>query len=139
MSENMASARQIENGRMTFNSFFIALTAGVLALLPEIGGQGHYAVGAMLCGVMVLLSAITILLVKRWNDTYQRYVLAARRCYEELQRLALGEETPPFTACEFPTRGSRGTKHVFIVFNALILAVWACLLLVLLRKAIGAA
>lgn len=83
MDENLDHARHIENERITFNSIYIALAAGVMAFISTIPDYG------MKMGMIVLLfimGIIAMLLTYRWNNAFDRHTYYAKKCYAMLHR-----------------------------------------------------
>ena len=82
MNENLFHARHVENERLTFNSFFVGLTAGALAFLLQIRDYKRMAI--MICIVMILCAILNILLTYRWNFCYRRHMFYAKECYKTM-------------------------------------------------------
>lgn len=82
MNENLFHARHVENERLTFNSFFVGLTAGTLAFLLQIKGNKLMAI--IICSVMILCAILNILLTYRWNFCYRRHMFYAKQCYKTM-------------------------------------------------------
>ncbi|MBR3053538.1 MAG: hypothetical protein IKG59_05335 [Firmicutes bacterium] len=83
MDENLDHARHIENERITFNSIYIALAAGVMAFISTIPEYN------IKMGIIVLLFAmgvIAMLLTYRWNSAFKRQTYYAKKCYIMLHR-----------------------------------------------------
>lgn len=76
--ENLEHARHIENERITFNSIFIALAAGVLAFLSSIS---EFGIKLGLLILLFLMGIIAMLLTYRWNNAFNRHTYFAKKCY----------------------------------------------------------
>lgn len=88
MSENLNHARHVENERLTFNTVFLALVAGVLAFCGEIENQK--AVFYVYLAI-TLAGFLSILLTIRWNNAFDRHQTYAQECYKLIHRNYFGE------------------------------------------------
>lgn len=77
MKENLAHARHAENERLMFNSVFIALVAATFVFDKSIGDGIRIIIyiGVSIAGL------ISILLTKKWSNTFDRHLFYATQCY----------------------------------------------------------
>lgn len=88
MNENLLHARHVENERLTFNSFFVGLTAGALVFLLQIRDYKRMAI--VICIVMILCATLNMLLTYRWNFCYRRHMFYAKQCYKTMHIMLFG-------------------------------------------------
>lgn len=88
MSENLNHARHVENERLTFNTVFLALVAGVLAFSGEIQNQ---KVVFYVYLAITLAGFLSILLTVRWNNAFDRHQTYAQECYKLIHRHYFGD------------------------------------------------
>lgn len=67
MSENLEHARHVENERLTFNSIFLALVAGAMALSGSLNAVMTFAMYLFL----TIAGFLSIVLTARWNNAFQ--------------------------------------------------------------------
>lgn len=79
MSENLSHARHVENERITFNSVFMAMTAGAMAF-ASVTDSDHFAAGCLTLG-MLIACMIAWKLTVRWSNAFDRYLHYAKECY----------------------------------------------------------
>lgn len=78
MSENLSHARHVENERITFNSVFMAMTAGAMAFAATT--DNHVTVGGLIIG-MIISCFIAWTLTVRWSNSFERHLHYAKECY----------------------------------------------------------
>ena len=79
MEENLEHARHVENERLTFNSIFMALVAGVLAFVYSIDTDYRiFAISVIL--LLIVVGFIAMQLTKRWDNTFDRHIHFAKGC-----------------------------------------------------------
>ena len=88
MNENLSHARHAEIERLTFNSFFVALTAGALAFISQT--MQDKIIAFIICILMIVFSTINLVLTHRWNTCYSRYMYYAKKCYKTLRIMMFG-------------------------------------------------
>ena len=82
-TENLNHARHVENERLTFNSIYMAIIAGALAVAVSIGRE--YRI--LTIGIVALLKIIVLIamaLTKKWDNTFDRHIEYAKNCYRVL-------------------------------------------------------
>ncbi len=87
MSENLNHARHVENERLTFNTVFLALVAGVLAFGGDIDDP------KILFAVYLSITIagfLSILLTTRWNNAFDRHQSYAQECYKLIHKHYFG-------------------------------------------------
>ena len=82
MKINLEHARHVENERITLNSIFTAIVAGVLAFTLETATQTPEA-GVVSTLVLLLACVLSMLLNKRWSDVFEGHTQVAKRLYEQ--------------------------------------------------------
>ena len=83
MCENLEHARHVENERITFNSIYIALAAGVLAFISTID---VFVVRISILILQLVLGIIAMLLTVRWNNAFSQHMDYAKQCYALIHR-----------------------------------------------------
>lgn len=78
MSENLNHARHVENERITFNSVFMAMTAGAMAFLSA---NNEPRVAGVLSIGMFFACVIAFTLTIRWSNAFDRHLHYAMDCY----------------------------------------------------------
>ena len=81
ISMNLEHARHVENERLSLNSIFSAIVAGVLAF--TLGGDNSF-VGFMSMTFLGFLCILSILLNKRWTDVFAAHTKVAQNLTKEL-------------------------------------------------------
>ena len=87
MDENLNHARHVENERLTFNSIFLALIAGVMAIanaLPEVVAFFMYL-------AITMAGFLSMLLTVRWNNAFSRHLFYAQQCYVLIHKHLFGD------------------------------------------------
>ena len=80
LEENLEHARHVENERLTFNSIFMALVAGVLAFVYSLPATyGFFAILVTL--LLMVVGIIAMQLTHRWDNTFDRHTHYAKMCY----------------------------------------------------------
>ncbi len=82
MSENLEHARHVENERLTFNSIYMAMVAGVLAFVYSLDAPKGFAIG--ITALMIVLGLLAIMLTMRWDQTFDQHIEYAKHCYRVL-------------------------------------------------------
>ncbi len=77
MTENLEHARHVENERLTFNSIFLALVAGSMALAGTLNPVMTFGMYLFL----TIAGFLSIVLTARWNNAFSRHMFYAQRCY----------------------------------------------------------
>ena len=78
---NLEHARHVENERLSLNSIFSAIVAGVLAFAL---GTDNYFVGFFSMTFMIALCVLSMLLNKRWTDVFAAHTKTAQMLTKEL-------------------------------------------------------
>ena len=80
MEQNLEHARHVENERLTFNSIFMALVAGVLAFVYSIESRFEFF-AVMVTLLLMIVGFIAMQLTRRWDNTFDRHIHFAKGCY----------------------------------------------------------
>ena len=83
---NLEHARHVENERLSLNSIFSAIVAGVLAFTLD---TNNMFVGFLSMTFLGLLCVLSMLLNKRWTDVFAAHTKVAQNLTKELY----GDET----------------------------------------------
>ena len=103
LQENLQHARHVENERITYHGFFIALVAGVFAFIIKTGefstlaeGDGNHKlsllflipliISLLLCIILIILGMLTLQLCERWSNAFDRHLEYAKGCYYILHK-----------------------------------------------------
>lgn len=87
MNENLNHARHVENERLTFNSIFLALIAGVVAIASALPNR----VAFFLYLAITTAGFLSMLLTVRWNNAFSRHLYYAQQCYLLMHKQLFGD------------------------------------------------
>ena len=82
MVENLNHSRHVENERLTFNTVFLALVAGVLTFAStDFINNIHPMLDFGLYLSITIAGFLSMLLTIRWNNAFKRHQYYAQKCY----------------------------------------------------------